>query len=146
MSKKTFKGANPALQFIEQARQAEEAAVKEERKEAEKIEAHKTENTDKAHNTDKTYKTENTDTAHDAATRDEYAGAARHSTNDGKETKSKRLNLLLQPSVFEDVTKIAHMKRTSANDLINAILKDYAEREAETIMKYDEVFGDGRAG
>jgi hypothetical protein len=136
MSKKTFKGANPALQFIEQARQAEE-----ERKDAGGVNARETENTERTYNTDKTYKTESAEATNDTAARGKRAGAAGHFPNDGKETKSKRLNLLLQPSVFEDVTKIAHMKRTSANDLINAILKDYAEREAETISKYNAVFG-----
>ena len=58
-----------------------------------------------------------------------------------EETKSKRLNLLLQPSVVVDMGKIAAMKRSSVNDLINAILKDFITQEASTLAKYEEVFG-----
>lgn len=60
------------------------------------------------------------------------------------ESKSKRLNLLVYPGVYEDLTKVATMKRTSVNDLINTILKDYTEAEADTVKKYDSVFsGEG---
>lgn len=56
------------------------------------------------------------------------------------ESKSKRLNLLVYPGVYEDLFKVATMKRTSVNDLINTILRDYTEAEADTIKKYDTVF------
>lgn len=60
------------------------------------------------------------------------------------ESKSKRLNLLVYPGVYEDLSKVATMKRTSVNDLINTILKEYTEAEADTITKYDSVFsGEG---
>ena len=58
-----------------------------------------------------------------------------------EETKSKRLNLLLQPSVLIDVEKIAAMKRTSVNDLINTLLKEFITQEAGTLARYEEVFG-----
>jgi predicted HicB family RNase H-like nuclease len=64
-----------------------------------------------------------------------------NTSNLKKERKSKRLNLLLQPSVVEKVEKIATMKRTSLNDLINTLLKEFISREAETLSRYDEVFG-----
>jgi hypothetical protein len=41
----------------------------------------------------------------------------------------------------EKVEKIATMKRASLNDLINTILKEFISREAETLSRYDEVFG-----
>ena len=58
-----------------------------------------------------------------------------------EETKSKRLNLLLQPSVVVDMEKIAAMRRSSVNDLINTILKDFIAQEAGTLARYEEVFG-----
>jgi hypothetical protein len=147
MSKKSFKGANPALQFIEQA---EGTAAEEERESTVEAGTRKTQKTDNTHNTQYT---DNTDTTNKQpvpplpleAARGERGEAGARSSGDGKETKSKRLNLLLQPSIFEDVTKIARMKQTSFNDLVNAILKEYAEREAETVRKFDNVFGAGRA-
>ena len=61
-------------------------------------------------------------------------------THNTQERKSKRLNLLLQPSVLENLSKIAHMKQTSVNDLINSALKNYAETEKDSISMYDKVF------
>ena len=58
-----------------------------------------------------------------------------------EETKSKRLNLLLQPSVVEDMEKIAAMKRSSVNDLINTVLKQFISQEGDTLARYEEVFG-----
>lgn len=59
-----------------------------------------------------------------------------------EERKSKRLNLLLKPSVFTAASKIATMQRTSVNDLINRVLLDYIASEAETLEKYNEIFGE----
>lgn len=57
-----------------------------------------------------------------------------------EETKSKRLNLLLYPSLLEDLKKIAAMQRTSVNDLINTVLSDYREQEADQIDRYNKTF------
>lgn len=57
------------------------------------------------------------------------------------ETKSKRVQLLLKPSVWEDLQKIAHMERRSLNDLINRIGEQYAEREAKKVEQYNEIYG-----
>lgn len=45
------------------------------------------------------------------------------------ETKSKRVQLLVQPSVFDAVDRIAKVKGISRNEAINEALKQYAERE-----------------
>ena len=61
-------------------------------------------------------------------------------TDNKQERKSKRLNLLVQPSILENISKIAHMKQTSVNDLVNSVLKNYAETEEEAISLYNKVF------
>jgi hypothetical protein len=114
MTKKTFKDSNPALQFISTV--ASEGEVL----------AYNTHNTNNKHNT---HNINNTPKTASAKTKEE--------------TKSKRLNLLLQPSVVSDMEKIATMKRSSVNDLINTILKDFVSQEAEALTKYEEVFGKG---
>lgn len=43
------------------------------------------------------------------------------------ETKSKRVQLLLQPSVHEAIKKIATDEGTSFNDYVSALLKEHAE-------------------
>jgi hypothetical protein len=45
------------------------------------------------------------------------------------ETKSKRLNLLVYPSLSNDLQKIAAMKGTKVNNLINQIFMDYTKSE-----------------
>lgn len=61
-------------------------------------------------------------------------------SKDSKETKSKRLNLLIQPSVLEDFNKVAFMERTSMNDLINTMIKGYCDAHREEIETYNKYF------
>jgi hypothetical protein len=56
------------------------------------------------------------------------------------EIKSKRLNLLLYPSLLNDLKKIAAMKRTSVNDLINDVLTQYTDKNINMINEYNSVF------
>lgn len=72
----------------------------------------------------------------------EFKGLKRGRKPSTEETKSKRLNLLMLPSTCEDLTKIAAMKRTSVNDLINSISKDYITANQDLIEKYNKVFGE----
>ena len=58
------------------------------------------------------------------------------------EKKSKRVNLLVKPSIYEDLCKIATMKRTSVNNLINVIASEYATANADIIEKYNKSFGE----
>lgn len=87
-------------------------------------------NAEDTHNTDYALNTEDTSNIHN--THDKH--------NTQQERKTKRLNLLLQPSMLEDLSKIAYMKKTSINDLINSVLKEYTATESASIIKYNEVF------
>lgn len=51
-----------------------------------------------------------------------------------KETKSKRLNLLIYPSLHEDLERIAKMQAIKVNELVNRVLKEYTEREESQKM------------
>ena len=64
-------------------------------------------------------------------------------TTEGKETKSKRLNLLIKPTLYRNIEKIATMERISTNELINRVLEQYAREQAEAIAKYDTTFNGG---
>lgn len=61
-----------------------------------------------------------------------------------RETKSTRLNLVIKPSTAEQLKKIAAMNQSSVNGIINLVLEDYIEREADTLARYDAVFKGGR--
>jgi len=43
------------------------------------------------------------------------------------ETKSRRFNLLLQPSLYEHMKRIAESQKTSVNDTIHQILQRYID-------------------
>ena len=44
------------------------------------------------------------------------------------ETKSKRLQLLLQPSLHNKLKEISEQKETSINDLIHTVLEQYTRK------------------
>lgn len=71
-----------------------------------------------------------------------FKGLKRGRPASTEETKSKRVNLLMLPSVYTDITKIAAMKRTSVNDLVNTLLQEHIEENKELLEKYDQVFGE----
>lgn len=45
------------------------------------------------------------------------------------ETKSKRVGILIQPSVFERLKEFAYEKRISVNEAINEAVRQYIETE-----------------
>lgn len=57
-----------------------------------------------------------------------------------EELKSKRVNLLLRPSVHERCNKIAYMSKLSFNDLVNKALEEYAQAHNDLVTKYDDTF------
>jgi len=126
MSKKSFKDINPATAFISSAQPPPPLG------------ANYTDNTHDTDNTHKTGNTDNTDNTHDThIVRSEdppYFGAGE------TETKSKRLNVLIRPRLLQDFSKVAHMKRTSVNSLLNIIVADYVKKEAESIRHYNQTF------
>lgn len=80
--------------------------------------------------------------AEDIKGADSFKGLKRGRKPSTEETKSKRLNLLMLPSVCDNIGKIAAMKRCSTNELINSILQDYIKENEGLINKYYEVFGE----
>ena len=60
--------------------------------------------------------------------------------DDGREIKSKRINLLIKPTLYKNIEKVATMERISTNELINRVLEQYAREQADVIAKYDETF------
>ena len=57
------------------------------------------------------------------------------------ETKTSRMNILLRPSVRTGIEKLAYVKRTSPNDLINIVLEDFVNANKADVAKYDSFFG-----
>ena len=61
---------------------------------------------------------------------------------EGDERKTKRFNLLLRPSLYTKLSKIATMNRQSVNDLINQAMNEYSDSHRELIERYDQTFSD----
>jgi predicted HicB family RNase H-like nuclease len=53
-----------------------------------------------------------------------------------KELKKKRLNLIIQPSLYEDMGKIAYVKQISVNELICQAAKEYRNNEKRVLDRY----------
>ena len=117
MSKKSFRENNPALQFITPA-PVQETPAGQPRPAKEK-------QTDNTHTTSSTLNTQELDF-----------------TTKKQETKSKRLNLLIQPSLHQELTKIAYVQRVSLNELILRASREYAAAHQDAVRKYDEFTGE----
>ena len=112
--RKSFKGENPALQFIT----------------AQQDTAQDTQPTEPAHLAQDTQPAQPT----------EPAQVTEPAHDKGAEIKSARMNLVLRPSLAEALKQIATMRRTSVNNLVNETLEALAETEAGTIAKYNATF------
>lgn len=58
------------------------------------------------------------------------------------EIRSKRLNLLLPPSLHSNLSKIARVEGISLNELINVVLENHTKQNQDTIQKFIEIWGD----
>lgn len=61
-----------------------------------------------------------------------------HST--AKRSKSKRVQLLVYPDILEAAKKAAYMNESSINAVINELLADYVQRNAEQVATYEKLF------
>ena len=57
-----------------------------------------------------------------------------------EEKARTRLNLRILTSVREPAEKAARMNQKSLTEVIEELLREYAERNADKIRKYDEIF------
>lgn len=60
-----------------------------------------------------------------------------------EETKSKRLNLLIKPSIYEAIDKIACINRTSINNLINYFLGKSISEHQNDLDRFDQAVASG---
>jgi hypothetical protein len=57
----------------------------------------------------------------------------------GRELKRKRFNLLLLPSLFEDIKKIAYFEKSTLNETVNRALELYRDTKRDILAKYAEI-------
>ena len=62
--------------------------------------------------------------------------AAQGSATPDKETK-KRYNLVILPSVYEDMQKIAYVERRSVSEIAGELFADYVKARADKLAAYD---------
>ena len=54
------------------------------------------------------------------------------------ETK-KRICLMVYPSIYADLQKIAYVDRVSITDVVNSLIKDYVASHIEKLKEYDQL-------
>jgi hypothetical protein len=116
MKKKSFKDINPVMQFITQ--EPAQSATDEV----------KPKTLDQNKNID------------EVVNNLESVGANTERAELDRETKSKRLNLLVKPSILDDVKKIAVMRQVSVNDLINQLLDQHRTENHKDIESFNKTF------
>lgn len=124
MAKKSFRGENPALRYISVPGE---------------------EYTDIVQDTQKTQQAQNEHTANDTHNKRNVYNedtAQNQRISLVRETKSKRLNLLIRPSLYKDAAKIAHMQRVSINELIHLAIEIYVGEREQELRKYKDVYGE----
>ena len=96
-------------------------------------------NTSTTRDTDNTHNEDNTHNKH--VEQQSLIDNSADIDNASKEVKSKRLNLLIQPSLLEDVKKVAYIDKLSVNESIIRLIKGYTEQsqQQDKIKKYDEL-------
>lgn len=62
-----------------------------------------------------------------------------NSRTNKKETKSRRMNMLFRPTAYAEFQKLAIIKQTSANDLMNTIVENIIEENTEVLEAYDKL-------
>lgn len=62
-----------------------------------------------------------------------------NSRTNKKEKKSRRMNMLFRPTSYAEFQKLAIIKQTSANDLMNTIVENVIEENAEVLEAYDKL-------
>lgn len=56
----------------------------------------------------------------------------------GREIK-KRISVVVLPSVYEQIQKIAYVERKSVSDLIGELLSGYVSKNADKLKEYDKI-------
>ena len=62
-----------------------------------------------------------------------------NSRTNKKEKKSRRMNMLFRPTSYAEFQKLAIIKQTSANDLMNTIVENIVDENAEVLEAYDKL-------
>lgn len=61
----------------------------------------------------------------------------------GTVPKSERIGVLMTPRTKSDLTKVAAVRRTSVNNIINTALAEYLDKHGNDLQRYDDFFGEG---
>lgn len=62
-----------------------------------------------------------------------------NSRTNKKEAKTRRMNMLFRPTAYSELQKLAIIKQTSANNLMNTIVENVVDENAEVLEAYDKL-------
>lgn len=73
------------------------------------------------------------------STEEQLLAEGGNSRTNKKESKTRRMNMLFRPTAYAEFQKLAIIKQTSANDLMNTIVENVIEENAEVLEAYDKL-------
>ena len=56
------------------------------------------------------------------------------------EKKTKRVNFVITPTLYDKYQKVAYMQHLSLNEVTNRVFAEYVEANQNLIEEYDKVF------
>lgn len=73
------------------------------------------------------------------STEEQLLAEGGNSRTNKKESKTRRMNMLFRPTAYAEFQKLAIIKQTSANDLMNTIVENVVDENAEVLEAYDKL-------
>ena len=73
------------------------------------------------------------------STEEQLLAEGGNSRTNKKESKTRRMNMLFRPTSYAEFQKLAIIKQTSANDLMNTIVENVVDENAEVLEAYDKL-------
>lgn len=54
----------------------------------------------------------------------------------------KRISLSVLPSIYEEIQKIAYVKRKSVSNILETVMEDYINKHRSDLVEYDKIQND----
>lgn len=54
----------------------------------------------------------------------------------------KRISLSVLPSIYEEIQKIAYVKRRSVSNILETVMEDYINKHRSDLVEYDKIQND----
>lgn len=70
------------------------------------------------------------------------AGSGRRGRPKEDRELKKRISLSVLPSIYEEIQKIAYVKRRSVSNILETVMEDYINKHRSDLVEYDKIQND----